>query len=472
MPAARGVPQAGLTTAHVWMIVFVVLWLVATGLLVWVYTDQETTKKDNDSLRAENSRLISSSERNLPAFTQGKASGPTVVGLVEGARAETALMASGDEADVPATVQEKTNAILNRIRDDGLVPIPAGFAGLSLVEALNTLYDAYTGLHQRWDEAQTRAEDLNQQVLARTEANERERAAFDEKLGELSEKFAALEADRERFRDEKAGEIAAFDSRIDEIRQQASRDIQEQRSEITRLNSSLREYKTRYAELQTKLGEQQIKPLPLETLRQPDGQVLTAVPGEDIVYVDLGQDARLTLGLQFAVYPAEQGIPADGRAKARIEVVSIYDRSAACKIVAVLGREPIRPGDLIANPIYDHARPLKFMVIGEFDLEHNGRPDDNGIPRIEALIERWGGQIADAVSADVDFMVVGTPPQVPTVLGDASPEFVEHAKTLADAFDHYSDQLEAATGLAIPLLRQEVFMHFLGYRSSDVFPIG
>lgn len=472
MPAARGAPQAGLTTAHVWMIVFVVLWLVATGLLVWVYTDQETIKKENDTLRAENSRLISGGERNLSYFAQGKESGPTVVGLLEGARAETAQIASGDEADDPTTIREKSNAILNRIRDDGLVPNPTAFDGLSLVEALETLYDAHSGLYQRWDEAQARAEDLNQQVIALTDANERERAAFDEKLGELSEKFAALEADRERFGTEKTDEIAAFDSRIDEIRQQASRDIQDQRNEITRLSSSLDEYKSRYSELQAKLGEQQIKPLPLETLRQPDGRVLTAVPGEDVVYIDLGQEARLTLGLQFAVYPAEQGIPADGRAKARIEVVSIYDRSAACKIVAVLGRAPIRQGDLIANPIYDHARPLTFMVIGEFDLEHDGRSDEHGIDRIEALIERWGGQVADTVSANVDFMVIGTPPRVPKLLGDATPELIEHAKTLTDAFDRYSDQFKTATGLAIPLLRQEVFMHFLGYRSSDVFPIG
>ena len=162
-----------------------------------------------------------------------------------------------------------------------------------------------------------------------------------------------------------------------------------------------------------------IGPERLATARQPDGKILTAVPGDQVVYIDLGQKDTLTLGLQFTVYSAKTGIPPDGHGKARVEVVSISPESAECRIMYVRPGQVILEGDLVANPVYDPNRPLTFVVNGEFDLDRDGIVDRNGAATLESLIRDWGGRVSSEVTPLTDFVVLGTPPRRPRVSGDS-----------------------------------------------------
>ena len=51
MAQSRTQTRRGMTAVHVWLIGFVFLWLVSMVLLVWLYNDQESIRKDNDDLR-------------------------------------------------------------------------------------------------------------------------------------------------------------------------------------------------------------------------------------------------------------------------------------------------------------------------------------------------------------------------------------------------------------------------------------
>ncbi|HEX9895249.1 MAG TPA: hypothetical protein VGA78_15075, partial [Gemmatimonadales bacterium] len=60
MPGARAQQRSGggLTTVHIWMIVFVVLWLISTVAFIVLFTKQEDLNALNIRLEADNQRLI------------------------------------------------------------------------------------------------------------------------------------------------------------------------------------------------------------------------------------------------------------------------------------------------------------------------------------------------------------------------------------------------------------------------------
>jgi len=203
-------------------------------------------------------------------------------------------------------------------------------------------------------------------------------------------------------------------------------------------------------------------PNELATARKPDGEILTAVPGDGVVYINLGRNNGLTLGLQFAVYSAETGIPANGVGKALIEVVSVSDSSAECRIANVARNQVILEGDLIGNPVFDPNRALQFTVIGQFDVDRDGIPDRAGAETIASLIKNWGGRVSNDVSAMTDFLVVGLPPRRPRAAADVPADQQAQNKSRQRAWDAYQRTISSAALLGVPVLTQEVFMNFLG----------
>ncbi|MHC4092947.1 MAG: BRCT domain-containing protein [Planctomycetota bacterium] len=451
MAAPRGQQRAGGVSAiHVWLIVFVALWLLSTVLLVWLYTDQAGLEKVADELRLE----IHQSQTKL--------------GEEESARQQIAELAVGATDDDAEAVTGKVEDLYGRIQDEDLVPDGSAFDDPStgLLAAMTSLYEAYRGEYDSRVEADADVEELQAEMEALANDKTQREQAFEEKADELVARISTLEADVASYREQRDSEIDAFETHEEELRQQHSSDIQEQRKENAALKKELAEYKSRYQELQAKFGQLQITPEPLMTVRQGDGRVLTAKAGEDVVYISLGRRQRITRGMQFAVYGSDAGIPADGRAKARIEVARVFPETSECVVRELLGNERIIEGDIINNPIYDRARALTFVVAGEFDLSGDGHDDADGAAQVETLIRDWGGRLLDTVSARVDYVVLGNAPRRPASLGDLSPEAQERQAAANRVYEQYDTIVETAKALSVPILTQEIFLHFLGYAGS------
>jgi hypothetical protein len=414
-------------------------------LLVLLYTDQKDLESTNEDLRQ---RLDQANQERRDAQT-------TAATLAE--------LATGESQDPPDAVRSKLQEVGGRIVEDQLVADPLAYQDASFDQALNQLYEAYRVQAERLAAIQEGNDQLVAQVEELTAANTRQKTEFDDQITALTGELEELKTSWEGYARQRDQEIDSFDGKLAELDSRYSRDIQEQREETKRVRAEFDELQNRYGELKERLGQLQIRPQALITARQSDGRVVTAKPGEEVVYVDLGRDAGLVLGLQFAVYPAASGIPADGLAKARIEVVNIFDRSAECRIVEVHGREPILEGDLVANPVFDRDRPLHFVVIGRFDIDGDGNIDAEGDRQIESLIVNWGGVVVEDVSAAVDFVVAGASPPAPALVGDRTAEAEARLQALRQRFEAYSSTLRTAQALSIPILTQDVFLHFLGY---------
>lgn len=468
MAVARAQQQGGVTAIHVWLIVFVALWLTSTVFLVVLYLDHEDKGKAVDTMKSKFAKVISPAGQSLPEYSDARdAPGSTMVDLIEASRGDTAELINGNRTDIVSNLRAELTTRLDKYKADQNIETKSDFEGVTLLAALDAMHNLFRIEAETRKQAEQGVTQLQADLAVLRDAEERRKKDFSEAADKLEGDVVKIGEDRDQYRVERDEEIDAFDAQIEKIKDQCSSDIQKQRGETRRCQADYDELLARHQELQAKLGQSQVTPIPRATARVGDGRILKASPGDPIVYIDLGREDHLTLGLEFAVYDALSGIPEDGRPKARIEVVAIHRYSAECKIVSLIRDQMILAEDIIANPIYDRHQSLKFFVMGEFDLNGDGRNDPNGQRDIRSLIEQWGGDTVDELSAKVDFVVLGGPPRRPRRALDVDPEDDPKYQTAAKAHAVYEAQLAKVDVLAVPRLTQKVFLNFLGYTSSS-----
>ncbi|MCH7884780.1 MAG: hypothetical protein IIC01_05960 [Planctomycetes bacterium] len=466
--------QQGVNAITVWMIVFVALWLTSTVFLVIMYTGQEDLNTEIARLTAANERLISpQQERSLELVRPARSAaegGPTVVGLLEDARDQTAMLATGEGSDDPATVRTKRDELLRIIRSERTVADPDAYDDVSFQVGMTRLYEAFKAENSLRRTSEQRMGELEAEVTTLVADNAAMKEDFDRRAQDMTEQLNTAETKRAAYRQGRDESVDQLEREFERRRGQNDADLTNERRRRAQCQEKLTEAQERYLALREKLGGLLIGPEELATARQPDGLVLTAIPGDPVVYINLGRKDSIVPGLRFAVYSAETGIPEDGRAKAAIEVVSISNSSSECRIRGVARNDVILEGDLIGNPIYDPAHPLSFVVLGEFDLDRDGLPDRSGAAAIGAMVQDWGGRLLDELTPLTDFVVVGAAPPRPRQDADVPPDELDHNNARRRAWDHYTQTLETAKSLAVPVLTQDVFLNFLGYAPRGRYP--
>lgn len=455
--------REGLNSVTVWMIVFVALWLASTVFLVILYTGQEDLRADNAKVRAQYAKTINpQQERSIDLIKGAQENGPTMVGILEEARSATADLATGEATDAPPAIRAKRDQLLATIKADGLIPNPDTYVDLSYHEAMKQLYESFKAAQTVRKAAEERAAQLDAQMTTMVEAEAKLKADFEKQARDMSEQLAQAESERAAYRAERDKQLEDLQKNQDDSQKRHDEEITSARKERLAAEQEVSAVQKRLTSYQTKIGGLLPGPGRLSTARSPDGQILTAVPGDDVVYIDLGKKNALTLGLKFAVYSAQTGIPEDGKAKAQIEVVSISDSSAECAIKQLAPNSIILEGDLIANPIYDPKNPMNFVVAGEFDLDRDGINDRSGNLVVEDLIRKWGGKVGDELTPLTDFVVLGVRPRALRTAGGPQPEpgQAPPPNPIVERYDRIMDQ---SSKFAVPVLSQEVFLNYLGY---------
>ncbi len=208
-------------------------------------------------------------------------------------------------------------------------------------------------------------------------------------------------------------------------------------------------------------------------VQQADGHI-TRLPGNGVLYIDLGAGDQVSPGLTFEVYDKRKGVPAVGDGtregelpvgKASIEVVRVGQGSSECRIVKQELGQTLVEGDLIANVVFDPKTKYKFLVYGNFDMDQNGIASSEDAKIIQRLITQWGGQLTDKVDVETDFVVLGKEPEVPVLSEEDKNNPVEEKK-VADAqaaLEAYQKVLKSARDLTIPVMNQNRFLYFVGY---------
>jgi hypothetical protein len=203
---------------------------------------------------------------------------------------------------------------------------------------------------------------------------------------------------------------------------------------------------------------------------QPDGEVILVDNAAGVIRINLGSEDHIYRGLTFSVYDRSAGVTRDGKSKAEVEVFMVDRRACAARVLSSEKRNPILTGDIVANLIWDSSKHNQFVIAGDFDLDGDKKPDFDGIRKIEALIQRWGGTVANDVTADTDFVILGTEPQVPP---EPTPEILTVDPTATERYnaarqnnERYETIRQRAESLWVPIFNYERFLYFTGYASQ------
>ncbi len=207
---------------------------------------------------------------------------------------------------------------------------------------------------------------------------------------------------------------------------------------------------------------------------EPDGKIIVVDPQNKTVQINLGTDDHVYRGLTFAVYDKDMPIPRKGKGKAEIEVYNVSKNISAARIVASSPKNPIVDDDNIANLIWDSSKTSTFVIAGDFDLNSDTLPDPDGIKKIKTLIQKWGGDVADILSVNTDFVVLGTEPRVPRKPTfeetEIYPDAMQKYETALEMLSEYRQTESRAQALSIPILNTERFLYFIGYKTQAKKP--
>jgi len=270
--------------------------------------------------------------------------------------------------------------------------------------------------------------------------------------GEKDQSVAAIEAERAAERTKAAADAETLRTQIAEKDGQIKKlqkDVETTRQRLTGLRGNVNNV----------------------VISQSDGSIIR-LPGNNIAYIDLGAGDQIAPGLTFEVYDKADGVPPPStdsaqlpQGKASLEVLRVGSTSSECRIVRLTPGEQLVEGDLIANLVYDRHTKYTFFVSGNFDLDNNGVATANDANIVKQLITQWGGKVGTAVNVNTDFVVVGAEPIVPTFTDEELQDPINKKKqedATAEA-DAYSNLLQQAGELNIPVLNQNRFLYYVGY---------
>ena len=242
------------------------------------------------------------------------------------------------------------------------------------------------------DALQTEANQLRNDLDARNTASKTA-------LGEKDSTIADLRRQMEDQANTKDGQIVDIERTRDALRDQ----LRERETEITNLNSLLdQQARDAAGELAIMSQRNAIISSRLNDVARradtPDGSVLAVSPELGRAWIDRGADDRVTVGMTFEVRNANTNAV---KGKLRITAVEA-GRSEASVVSQVDQYDPVRADDIILNAVYDPSRTPIAVLLGNGYGKYNAND-------MRSMLERVGVEVREEVSAETDYLLLGTP---------------------------------------------------------------
>ncbi|MDH7598442.1 MAG: hypothetical protein QHH07_02235 [Sedimentisphaerales bacterium] len=466
-------------TTMVTLVIFVALFLIAAVVAVWSYANSESYRTRANELERQLYDLANRSEiTQLASLVGARPGGDSWLGtlLAYHRQLYTLLMGIPGEA-TPAEVRSNTaqarvtvvmQAAQRYLKDETLDP-NMGMVALAkrLIDALDRQLEANAGLSKQMRDLQTRMDDL-------VKASKEKELQLNEQVDQL--KQLALEANKKA---EEYRQLLVQDS--DQRARSLQLRLDEERQRADRLDQELADAKAQIEQLDQRLRlaldkVQRIEPDPNRALElyRPDGRITVVDDHAGVVFINLGSRDRVYMGLTFGVYEGAGAVPPDGKGKAEVEVFDIMPDTCRARVVSKDPKRPIVIDDIVVNLLWDKDKVYKFALLGQFDVNRDGRVDPDGLQALSALIERWGAETTDEISPLLDAVIIGQPPSVPPKPTDQQlqidPLAQERYEQALKEYDRYMAIRERAVRLMLPIIPYDTFLYLIGYRGKALLP--
>ena len=441
---ARPQSAGGGNSIKIALIVFVVLTvasLTGTIIIFTNHSDMQQRIDDSQSQITRTGKQLRDAQEQLKAF---------------------ARMVVDESTDDTAKIKQSITSSMEQLEGD---PALEGVIDkeTAVLTALETLYDAFKTQGEQLAEVVADRDRLNADAEQNEKANQQVRQEFTDKIAELESAYKKLEQQSEQNRKEWNEQVAKLAADLEKASESAGQQLAQERKQREQI-AKQRDAAQKLVEGLT-AKQASFKPSAdlTSALQIADGHIVRVVVGEDITYISLGREDGVRRGMTFSVYSRLGGITPDGKGKATLEVVNPFETTSECRVTSTTPGQPIVENDVIANPVFDKNRKLNFLVAGDFDLDFDGKIDDEGGKKVTALIEQAGGNVVNAIDTQTDFAVLGgAPPLVMVSEGEDSPEVRERAAQLEVNRKAFDKIVNEAKALSIPVLTRTQFLHFIG----------
>lgn len=437
--------------ASTWALVIFGFGFVASLLLAIVlFTRLSAQQQQADEARQQLDQFVSARERNDPEVRSlVQAGGDSVVGeLLQRNLQLRALISSNQELDAEALQQQLAQANIDP----------------PLVSTVETLRAELAAREARIDQLQ---QDMNQ-ALARAQTAEQEmnqlKQQYDESVNSLEQQLASATSAFQAYQQQVDDMAAQLTQQVTQVRQEREQQLGEMQTQADRLQQEAATLRQRL--LNATGGAAGVQ---APEIIQPDARIMSVTDNGGRIYLNRGRKDRLVLGTTFEVFPSSAAVKPEEsdelRGKATVEVIEVGENSSIARVVRRERGRLVQEGDQLINLAYDPNATYTFMVFGEFDIDNTGEPTTADRQRIEGMINRWGADLADDLSYEVDFLVLGNePPQPDPLPRDViDPQRLrEHAQAQRE-FEQYQALEEQARSMSIPVLNQNRFLALVGY---------
>jgi predicted nucleic acid-binding Zn-ribbon protein len=394
---------------------------------------------------------------------------------------------------------------------------------------LTNVTNARTALKEQLTKLQQQFDDARQASLEKEQELTTEKEKYYQQVMDITEEHNKLKSLMEQTSEERVQTLIAQLRQEEDNSKRLSDELSETqaRLEMTsgRLNRALEEL-------------QKIRPQPDRevTAFQPDGEVVLVDEQMKVVHLSLGSNDGVYQGLTFSVYDKNIPIPKSGIGKAEVEVFAVDKNISIARILPPINyqttlaglhveftdateiaqimlslekpfderaqdfdefargspkrlkilnnlaaayeqrknRRPITVEDVVINLIWDKGKINKFVVAGDFDVDGDGYFDYDAIDKIRKRIEDWGSTVANEVSVETDYVVLGIKPpllQRPTIEDLELDPMAEQKYTEAqERRTHYEQIQNNAQSLSIPIFGYERFLYLIGYKEQASKP--
>jgi len=134
---------------------------------------------------------------------------------------------------------------------------------------------------------------------------------------------------------------------------------------------------------------------------KPAGKIfmIQGIGTEALGAIDIGAKKFARPGMVFRVLR-------DGVEKGRVQLYKVDDNASYFRVLSLAkAHDPILQNDDVASPFYRNGQPVpsEFVLIGEF-------PEPLTKEKIIDRIKEWGGSVADKVTANTKYVILGQGP--------------------------------------------------------------
>ena len=453
--------SGGLTGAHYASIAFAFITVAALGGFIFQLTkvkeaDQRAAKADRQLEKYGRPPAWSGSYYENEASNRNTA----VFSVMADDLNKMAELIAGTKDTVGPTLTRRANEMLSRIAADKRDVVNPGDTLLTAIENLDRRLTEEFKTNQ---ELTSNLRDEKEQTKALTGQLKSSRDEFEAEIADLKGKVDQTVADFGEKLEEKENQLVELvrdlelrDQEILQLKRENDRQTHEQQVVIDRQEGLINKLQGQVQGLKGSFDAQAI-------LRKADGRILRAIPGSEVVYINLGIDDNIKAGMGFEVYSQAGTVEQTLRGKASLEVVTLMENTAECRVTRSQPGHPIIEGDIVVNITYEQKRQPKFVIRGQFDLDFDGQVDTDGTARIRDIIRQWGGQIAPELDETVDFVVIGTAPEMLAVGPEASDIVRDQEERRMLARVGFDDLKTQAKSMYIPILTQNQFLFLTGY---------